>query len=146
MCEVHIISKNQCFSKSLQEKIVLFLKKKKKSPYVAQLSSSHFWPETQWSDCKTLSSWKQSPNNINSLTRDPEETMNMKFIFTSLLALALPGNWVLSCIWVALLGEAAWVEPWLRSALCFRAEKSRLDQIPGDRSVWRRGKDCEPLL
>ena len=43
MWEVHIISKNQCSSKSLQEKIVLFLKKKKKkSPYVAQLNSSHF--------------------------------------------------------------------------------------------------------
>ena len=86
-----------------------FVSLKKKSPYVVQLSSSHFWPEPQWLDSETLSSWKLSPNNINSLPRDPEEMMNMKFIFTSLLALALPGNWALSCIWVALLEKAAWM-------------------------------------
>lgn len=39
--------------------------------------------------------------------RTPEEMMSIKCIFIPLLALALPGNWVSSCSWVAHLDEAA---------------------------------------
>ena len=91
------------------------IKKKKQLPYIGWAPPiSDFWVTARTLQKSSPSEWlwdtiilKQPLNKVNSLMRTPEEMMSIKCIFIPLLALALPGNWVSSCSWVAHLDEAA---------------------------------------